>query len=79
MWQYDSWRHLLKDLLIVLLVSGTVGIALKFVAFQMLLNIYGTPAYAVFPYFPNLLDSAFLIITALTLAFFVYKRRNKCG
>ncbi len=75
MWQYVSWRHLLKDLLIVLLVSGTVGIALKFVAFQILLNTYGKPAYATFPYFPNLLDSAFLIVAALALAFYALKRR----
>ncbi len=63
-----TWKILLFDLSIILAVSGTVGIALKF--------IYYLEKWVWFPYFPNVLDSAFLIASVCYLACLV-KRLQK--
>jgi len=62
---HKSWSSLLHTLITIAAVTGTAGIALKFVYFQILINSHDTITYAVFPYFPNLLDSAFLICSVI--------------
>ena len=75
----DGWRDLAKKILRVACVAGIVGIALKFAYYVIMINVYvallPNNVYAVavaeqffFPYFPNALDSAFLIIAAVYLA-----------
>lgn len=69
-----NWLDILiNDITVVLAVSITVGIALKFVYFQILVNeatLQGKSIYYMyFPYFPNLLDSTGLIISSVYLAF----------
>lgn len=56
---YKSWKTLFSDLLAVLCVAGTVGIALKFVTFF--------DKWVFFPSFPNACDSTFLIASVLYL------------
>ena len=79
--EYGPLREFAADLLTVLMVSGTIGIALKFVTFQIVLNNNlaqgNILSGAFFPYFPNLLDSLFLIISILFIALrvLVIKRR----
>jgi hypothetical protein len=57
---YDSWRKLLGDCIIIMFVSGTIGIALKFI------TLFDQVVY--FPSFPNIFDSLFLISAVLFLA-----------
>jgi len=63
---YQSWKQLLADLIVVMMVSGTVGIALKFTTFF--------DKWVFFPSFPNIFDSTFLIVAAFTLAFYAIKK-----
>jgi hypothetical protein len=56
---YKSWKALFGDLLSVLCIFGTIGIALKFTTFF--------DKWVYFPSFPNILDSTFLIATVLYL------------
>ena len=56
---YKKWRNLFGDLLTVLFVSGTVGIALKFTTYF--------DKWVFFPSFPNIFDSTFLISAVLYL------------
>lgn len=78
--QYRTRKDFAIDLLSVLFVSGTIGIALKFITFQIMLNenlVSGnllTDAF--FPYFPNVLDSAFLISSVLYLTWRILKARS---
>jgi len=76
----DGWRDLAKLILRVVCLAGIVGIALKLIFYVIMINVYiallPNNIYAVaiaenffFPYFPNALDSAFLIIAAVYLAF----------
>lgn len=64
-------RDLAVNLLTILAIFGNVGIALKFVTFQAILNSNLAAGNSLtglfFPYFPNLLDSAFLILSSLFL------------
>jgi hypothetical protein len=56
---YKKWKDLFSDLLVVLFVSGTVGIALKFTTYFN--------KWIYFPSFPNILDSTFLILAVVYL------------
>lgn len=56
---YKKWKDLFGDLLVILCVSGTVGIALKFITFF--------DKWVFFPSFPNIFDSTFLISAVLYL------------
>ena len=58
--EYHSWRQLLNDCIIVMFVSGTIGIALKFITLF--------DKYVYFPSFPNIFDSLFLISAVVFLA-----------
>lgn len=68
-----NFKELLGKLVVIAFASGTIGVALKFLTFQIVLNqnLYvGNVIDSVwFPYFPNVLDSIFLIISALYLAY----------
>jgi hypothetical protein len=56
---YKNWKDLVGDLLVVLSVTGTIGIALKFITFF--------DKWVFFPSFPNIFDSTFLILAVLYL------------
>ena len=64
--EYHSWRQLLNDCIIVMFVSGTIGIALKFITLF--------DKYVYFPSFPNIFDSLFLISAVVFLAWKVKRR-----
>jgi len=57
---YDSWKKLLSDCIIVMFVSGTIGIALKFITLF--------DKYVYFPSFPNIFDAIFLMSAVVFLA-----------
>ena len=75
--RYHTYKNLAIDLLSLLFISGTIGIALKFITFQIILNenlASGNILTDVFfPYFPNILDSAFLISAVFYLAWRILK------
>jgi hypothetical protein len=56
---YKNWKALFSDLLSVLFISGTIGIALKFTTYF--------DKWVYFPSFPNIFDSTFLIATVIYL------------
>jgi len=60
MLKYTSWKTLGLDLLAIMFIVGTIGIALKFTTF------FGH--WVFFPFFPNVCDSAFLVASVLFLA-----------
>ena len=83
----NGWRNLAKLMLRIACLAGVVGIALKLAYYVIMINVYITllpnNIYAVaiaeqffFPYFPNALDSAFLIFAAAYLAL---EKRTKRG
>ncbi|HDQ06645.1 MAG TPA: hypothetical protein ENN36_08005 [Candidatus Bathyarchaeota archaeon] len=57
---HSSWRDLANDCFHIMLVCGTIGIALKFTTFFN--------RWVYFPSFPNILDATFLIFSVLYLA-----------
>ena len=59
---HNNRNELFQDLMTIMFVCGTIGIALKFVTFFN--------QWVYFPSFPNMLDSAFLV-SAVT--FFAWK------
>jgi hypothetical protein len=63
---HTRWSDLLNDCIQIALVCGTIGIALKFVTFFN--------QWVYFPTFPNFLDSTFLIIATIYLAWNARKR-----
>jgi hypothetical protein len=75
--RYHTYKNLASDLLSLLFISGTIGIALKFITFQFIVNENlasgNLLTHAFFPYFPNVLDSAFLISAVLYLAWRILK------
>jgi len=75
--RYHTYKNLAIDLLSILFISGTIGIALKFITFQIIVNenlASGNLLTDVFfPYFPNVLDSAFLISAVFYLAWRILK------
>jgi hypothetical protein len=56
---HNSWSALANDCMLIILVCGTVGIALKFITFFN--------HWVYFPSFPNILDAAFLIFSVFYL------------
>jgi cytochrome c oxidase assembly factor CtaG len=52
---HRNWNELLNDCMIIILVAGTIGIALKFTTFF--------DRWVYFPSFPNICDAAFLILS----------------
>jgi hypothetical protein len=80
---YRSYRALAVDLISILFVSGTIGIALKFITFLIILNQNLASGNLLtdlfFPYFPNVLDSAFLISSVLYLTWrlMIARRRSR--
>jgi|GEM_PF-3912937 len=76
---HNNWRSLIKDLLTIVCIFGTVSIALKFLYFQLSLNLNLKAGNIIteiyFPFFPNVLDSAFLIFATLFLAAKSLKRQ----
>ena len=77
---YHTYKELAIDLLSILFISGTIGIALKFITFQIILNENLASGNLLtnifFPYFPNVLDSAFLISAVFYLAWRILKLTN---
>ena len=65
---HSSWSDLGKDCLQIILICGTIGIALKFVTFFN--------HWVYFPSFPNALDSTFLIFSVLYLTWNARKTPN---
>jgi hypothetical protein len=57
---HESWKELLNDCIHVILISGTVGIALKLTTFL--------DKWVYFPWFPNVFDAGFLIFSVTYLA-----------
>ncbi len=60
-----SWKELANDCLLLVLVFGTIGIALKFTTFF--------DKWVYFPSFPNFLDATFLILSVVYLAYKIKK------
>jgi len=54
-----TWRQLANYCILIMFVSGTIGIALKFTTFF--------DRWVYFPWFPNVCDAAFLILSVLYL------------
>ena len=63
-----TWKQLADDCLLITLVFGTIGIALKFTTFF--------DKWVYFPSFPNFLDATFLVFAVSYLA---YKIKKKPG
>jgi cytochrome c oxidase assembly factor CtaG len=64
---HKTKKQLLTDLLILVFVSGIVGIALKFTVFF--------DKWVYYPWFPNVLDSVFLVCGVVWLAWMVKRKR----
>ena len=64
---HSNRRELIHDCMLVLFVCGTIGIALKFATFFN--------SWVYFPWFPNALDSTFLISAVVYLGW--RSRRSK--
>jgi hypothetical protein len=62
---HRTWKELLNDCVLLALVFGTIGIAIKFTTF------FGKWVY--FPAFPNAFDATFLIFSVLYLVWKVKK------
>jgi len=60
-----SWRELFNDCVLLIMVSGTIGIAVKFTTFFN--------KWVYYPSFPNLLDATFLILSVIYLTWRIKK------
>lgn len=56
---HRSWKELLNDCILLALVFGTIGIALKFTTYFN--------KWVYFPSFPNILNATFLIFSVIYL------------
>jgi cytochrome c oxidase assembly factor CtaG len=65
---HRNWNELIHDCMIVVLLTGTVGIALKFTTFF--------DKWVYFPSFPNICDAAFLILSVAYLTWLVKRPRT---
>ena len=78
---YRSYRALAVDLISIMFISGTIGIALKFITFLIILNQNLASGNLLtdlfFPYFPNVLDSTFLISSVLYLTWRLMLTRRR--
>ena len=54
-----TWSELANNCILLMLVCGTIGIALKFTTFF--------DKWVYFPLFPNIVDAAFLIVSVIFL------------
>jgi hypothetical protein len=59
-WIPKTRKELLNNCVILMLACGTAGIALKFTTFFN--------KWVFFPFFPNILDTAFLILSVIYLS-----------
>lgn len=59
--QILNWDFLLS----VIFASGSIGIALKFIATIIQCNLMGVQRYVYFPIFPNFLDSTFIVLASI--------------
>jgi hypothetical protein len=66
---HNRWSDLANDLVQILFICGTIGIALKFISFF--------DQWVYFPTFPNFLDSTFLIVATVYFAWKARKRTRK--
>ena len=66
---HKSYRELARDALLLLCVSGTCGIAVKLVLLM--------DQWVYLPSFPDVLDSAFLILSSLCLGILALRRVRK--
>ena len=64
-WIPRNWKQLLNDCVMIMFVSGTVGIALKFTTFF--------DKWVYYPTFPNICDATFLVLS-VTYLFWKYKK-----
>jgi len=76
LFQYSTWKALGKDLLSILFITGTVGIALKFMVYWSYITSQ-TGNFVYFPAFPNVLDSIFLICSVVYLWYRGYRNEKK--
>jgi hypothetical protein len=60
-----TWKELLNNCILIVLVFGTIGIAIRFTTFF--------DKWVYFPSFPNALDATFLIFSVLYLVWKVKK------
>ena len=65
---HNSWKELVHDCALIMMVCGTVGIAIKFVTFFN--------HWVYFPSFPNIIDSTFLVISVAYLSWSSRKPRK---
>jgi len=56
---HNNWKSLANDCVLIIFVSGTIGIAMKFTTFF--------DKWVYFPSFPNIFDAMFLITSVLYL------------
>jgi len=64
-----SLHRLAVNLLITVLVCGTIGTALKFTVFF--------DSWVYFPMFPNMLGNVFLIVSVVVLAWLIKKQQRQ--
>ena len=57
---HRNWSELFNDCMIIMIAAGTIGIALKFTTFF--------DKWVYFPSFPNICDSAFLVLSVAYLS-----------
>jgi hypothetical protein len=67
-------KELLNKLIVIAFIMGTIGIAMKFVTTMIQCELYGM--YVFFPFFPNILDSTFLIIGVIYLGIKAFKNKK---
>ena len=66
---HKDWQSLSRDLLLIACITGTVGIAAKYVSFFN--------NWVWFPTFPNIFDSAFLIFSVFVVYFLGRSKMRK--
>jgi hypothetical protein len=59
-WIPKTWKELFNNCVILMLTFGSIGIALKFTTFF--------DKWVFFPFFPNILDAAFIILSVIYLS-----------
>lgn len=64
---HKSWKELFNDCVSIIFISGTIGIALKFTTFL--------DKWVYFPWFPNVFDAIFLVISVVYLSSKMFVRR----
>jgi hypothetical protein len=62
---HQNWKELVNDCILVILLCGTVGIAVKFATFF--------DKWVYFPTFPNIVDAAFLVLSVIYLIWRIKK------